>query len=352
MGEKIGSLIIDIAGTSLTKEDIDLLRHPIVGGIIFFARNYKTRQQLIELCSAIRKVRNKPLLIMVDQEGGRVQRFQGEFTRIPHMAVFGQLYDKDKQLALRLARECAWLLASELLVVGVDLSLTPVLDLQNAVNKAIGDRAFHHDPNVVIHLAEAFMDGLHQAGMSATAKHFPGHGAVDVDSHEALPSDGRMLDEVLNTDMIPFAAMIKAGIDNIMAAHIVYPQIDKFPVSFSKRWLKDILRQQLNFKGIIISDDLNMKGADISTNYADRVQLAREAGCDITLLCNNRGGVIKTLDQLNPEHHQIEKSKWQSLVGDMSRLNMDLQSQTRWQQIHNQINQLGNKTTHERITGS
>lgn len=352
MGEKIGSLIIDIAGTALSSEDIDLLRHPMVGGIIFFTRNYKSRQQLFELCQAIRHVRLKPLLIMVDQEGGRVQRFQEEFTRIPSMAVFGHLYDQDRQPALRLTRECAWLLASELLSVGIDLSFTPVLDLHNAVNKAIGDRAFHRDPNAVIHLAEAFIEGLHQAGMSSTAKHFPGHGAVDVDSHEALPIDNRSFEEVLNTDMVPFAAMVKAGINNMMAAHIVYPQIDKYPVSFSRRWLKDILRQQLNFKGIIFSDDLNMKGADLSTNYADRVQLAHEAGCDITLLCNNRRGVIETLDNLKIEDHQIEKSKWQTLVGDVSRLNTDLQSQTRWQRIHQQLNQLGTQSTHERITGS
>lgn len=347
MSDKIGCFIIDIAGTELTPEDIELLRHPLVGGIIFFARNYQNRAQLSNLCSSIRKVRQSKLLIMVDQEGGRVQRFQSEFTRIPPMATFGQLYDENHDIASELTHECGWLMAAEMLSVGIDLSLAPVLDIYNADNKAIGNRAFHKNTKIISQLAAAFISGMHEAGMAATGKHFPGHGSVNVDSHIATPIDKRTLNEIENKDLIPFAAMIKSGIDAIMAAHIVYPEVDKLPVGFSRIWLKDILRQKLQFNGIIFSDDLNMEGANVSVNYADRVQLARDAGCDFVMLCNNRKAVIEVIDNLIPQGHFIAKEQWGRLAGNF-KPSATLSNDPRWQSISKRLQTLGNEIIHEK----
>lgn len=351
MLDKIGSFIIDIASTDLNSTDKELLAHPLVGGIILFARNYKSRHQLIELCAAIRRVRKSKLLIMVDQEGGRVQRFITDFTRLPAMAKLGDYYNEHRQAACQLTKDVAWLMATELLNAGVDLTLAPVLDLYTDKNKAIGDRAFHTDHRVVIQLATAFIEGMHEAGMASTGKHFPGHGSVTLDSHVSMPVDERSLDEIENSDMIPFAGMIKAGITNIMASHIVYPKVDNLPVGFSKKWLKEILRHQLGFKGIIVSDDLNMEGANISANYTDRVQAARDAGCDFVLLCNNRAGVIKVIDELPYEKHLVDKSKWSSLSGNIKQTNEHFQNK-RWQLINKHLQTIGNLNSYERTVGT
>lgn len=352
MLDKIGCFIIDIASTDLDSSDKELLAHPLVGGIILFARNYKSRQQLIELCTAIRKVRKTKLLIMVDQEGGRVQRFITDFTRIPAMAKIGEYYNQDRQAACQLAKEVAWLMATELLAAGVDLSFAPVLDLYTNNNKAIGDRAFHADPKVVIQLATAYIEGMHEAGMASTGKHFPGHGSVTLDSHVAMPIDHRTYNEIANSDMVPFAAMIKAGITSIMASHIIYPEVDALPVGFSKRWLKDILRHQLDFKGVIVSDDLNMEGANISTNYTDRVQAARDAGCDFVLLCNNRAGVIKVIDELAYEKHLVDKPIWSALAGNLDQTNVNFVEAKRWQTVTKHLQMIGNSNSYERTVGS
>jgi beta-N-acetylhexosaminidase len=233
--------------------------------------------------------------------------------------MFGNQYIDNPTMALMQAKEGGARMAAELLAAGIDLSLAPVLDVNKGLNSVIGNRAFHTDPTVVALLARAFMQGMQEAGMAATGKHFPGHGSVTLDSHVALPVDERSLEEVAAHDLIPFAQLIRDGMPAMMAAHIVFPQIDSVPVGFSRIWLHDILRQRLNFTGVIFSDDMNMEGANISTNYADRVLAAREAGCDFVLLCNQRDGVIASLDHVPHTSHQVPYDKWRRLQGDFSR---------------------------------
>ncbi len=334
MTQSLGALVIDIEGKALSEEDKEILVHPLVGGVVLFSRNYESRQQLTDLCSRIRSVRDSSLLIMVDQEGGRVQRFIQDFTRLPAMASLGQLYDEDVARALLLAENVGWLMAEELLSAGVDLSLAPVLDLNKQMSDVIGTRAFHADHQAVVQLATAYIKGMHQAGMASTGKHFPGHGAVLVDSHWGVPIDNRTLSEIRQDDMIPFIQLIQAGITAIMPAHIIFPEVDENPVGFSSVWLQTILRKQLNFSGVIVSDDLHMEGANISENYADRVQAARMAGCDFTLLCNNRSGVIQVLDHLSERHHRVSEEKWRLLRGDFSSIEPSYQTNKRWQETH------------------
>lgn len=338
MTEKIGSLIIDVTGKAVTQEDRDILNHPLVGGVILFATNYESRAQITDLCRQIREASNKPLIIMVDQEGGRVQRFIHEFTRLPYMSLFGELYDENPALACQLAKECGWLMATELLTVGVNISLAPVLDLNKGLSSVIGKRAFHASPQHVITLATAFMLGMREAGMPATGKHFPGHGSVQLDSHIANPVDERTFDEILQDDMQPFIGLIKAGMSAVMAAHIVFPKVDAMPVGFSLYWLKNVLRDTLGFTGVVLSDDLNMQGANISANYADRVLAAREAGCDFVLLCNNRKGVIEVLDTLPHAAHQLGKEKWSLLQARQS--DIHYRENPRWQNIMHKLNEL------------
>lgn len=334
MTDEIGALIISVEDKELTREERELLAHPLVGGVILFARNYDTREQLKHLCQSIRSARKTPSLIMVDQEGGRVQRFIHEFTRLPYMATFGKIHDENPDKAHRLAKDCAWLMAVELLSVGVDLSLAPVLDLNKGMNSVIGNRAFHSHPDIVIRLANAFIQGMHEAGMASTGKHFPGHGSVTLDSHIAMPIDERPMNEIACDDMVAFAGMINAGISALMAAHIIFPKVDKHPVGFSRVWLQEILRTRLAFSGAILSDDLNMEGANISSNYADRVEVAREAGCDFALLCNNHRGVIQVLDNLSPTSHIVTKEKWHPLRGNFSRTEVSYKENIRWQEMH------------------
>jgi beta-N-acetylhexosaminidase len=332
MTSPIGALIIDLQGKELTAEERELLAHPSVGGVILFTRNYESRAQLKNLTKTIRQSRSKPSLILVDQEGGRVQRFIAEFTRLPSMAYFGETYDTDPDSALQLAKDCGWLMALELLNVGVDLSLAPVLDLNKGISSVIGKRAFHANPSHVITLAESFMSGMHESGMAATGKHFPGHGSVVLDSHVAMPVDERSLTEIEREDLIPFSGLMQRGMKAIMAAHIIFPKIDNLAVGYSKIWLQTVLRKQLGFKGVIFSDDLSMEGANISKQYADRVQAARDAGCDFTLLCNNRAGTIQALDQLDPSAHQVSQAKWSALQGDFSRVDDLYQQNPRWRE--------------------
>lgn len=331
MADKIGCFIIDLEGKELTAEERDLLAHPLVGGLIFFARNFESREQMIKLCSEVRAVRKNPCLLMVDQEGGRVQRFTNGLTRLPRMAEFGKIYTDSPEKASMLARDCGWLMATEILSLGIDLSLAPVLDLGKGLNTAIGDRAFHADPQIVSVLAAAFIQGMRDADMAATGKHFPGHGSVSVDSHLAMPVDDRDIATVTREDMLPFARLIKSGIPAIMAAHIVFPGVDSMPVGFSHYWLQTILRQQLGFSGTILSDDLNMEGAGMAGDYAGRVLAAREAGCDFALLCNNRRGVIQVLDRLPADAHQISRDKWTPLQGHFPSRSVHYQDNQRWQ---------------------
>src|SRR3990167_3945620 len=334
MTDNMGSLIIDLKATELLPEERDMLAHPLVGGVILFSRNYESRQQLKCLCQAIRSAHSAPLLITVDQEGGRVQRFLNEFTKLPPMAIFGKLYEKHPDQACHLTRHCGWLMAMELLSVGIDLSLAPVLDLQ--INKrVIGNRAFHAHPQVVIHLATALIEGMNEAGMAAIGKHFPGHGSVIWDSHVILPHDERALNELEQQDMLPFKHAIQNHIAAIMPAHIVFSNVDLLPVTYSHYWLQDILRNKLGFTGIILSDDLNMEGANILHHYEDRVIAAREAGCDFTLLCNNHPGILQVLDKVPNKLFFVKNNTWNRLQSQP--ITESIETNFRWQEANKML---------------
>jgi len=345
MANTLGALIIDLESKTLSQEEQELLAHPLVGGVILFTRNYDSRAQLQTLCQHIRACRKQPLLIMVDQEGGRVQRFIPEFTRLPAMRTFGQMYDDQPHEACTQARQTGWLMAAELLSVGIDLSFAPVLDVDKGLSSVIGDRAFHTAPQAIIRLAGAFIQGMAEAGMAATGKHFPGHGSVSLDSHVAVPVDPRTLNEIEQGDLIPFAALIASGLKAIMAAHIIFPAVDERPVSFSRQWLQVILREQLRFSGVIFSDDLNMEGANISANYADRVAAAREAGCDFVLLCNQRKGVIQVLNELSAALCQVNEPKWRGVLArHFSYAQESIKENQRWQDARRFLLSLAQKT--------
>jgi len=289
--------MMDVAGTSLTGEDRDMLRHPLVGGVILFTRNFESVEQLEWLVREIRALRSPALLVAVDQEGGRVQRFRKDFTVLPAMRLLGHRYDMDPVSAKAFARQCGWMMASEVLAAGIDLSFAPVVDLDYGANSVIGDRAFHRRPDVVADLAIAFMHGMRDAGMAATAKHFPGHGAVVADSHVAMPMDRRRRAD-LSDDLDPYRRLIDNGLPAVMMAHVVYPEMDSVPASFSKRWIEQELRGELRFNGAIFSDDLNMEGASVIGDIPARVRASLAAGCTMTPVCNNRAGVAATLDKM------------------------------------------------------
>ncbi|WP_420426876.1 beta-N-acetylhexosaminidase [Algiphilus sp.] len=287
----LGPLMIDIEGPALSEEDRDLLLHPQVGGVILFTRNYRDPDQLRALTETIRSLRTPRLLIAVDHEGGRVQRFRDGFTALPPMAEYGAQAEQSPGAALAAVREHAFTIARELVDYGIDLPFAPVLDCDLGLSAVIGDRALAADPDTVIALASAFCDGLAEGGMASTGKHFPGHGGVQVDSHEALPSDHRDLAQLRAACLSPFAGMVKRGLDSVMTAHIHYPAVDAQPATFSRYWLQDILRGELGFEGIIISDDLVMGGAAAFGGTAERVAAAQAAGCELILLCNDRAAV-------------------------------------------------------------
>ncbi|HYM35172.1 MAG TPA: beta-N-acetylhexosaminidase, partial [Steroidobacteraceae bacterium] len=279
--------MIDVAGTSLTGEDRDMLRHPLVGGVILFTRNFENVQQLESLVRDIRAIRAPSLLVAVDHEGGRVQRFRQDFTVLPPMRMVGHRYDLDTIAGRTLAKQCGWLMAAELLAVGIDISFAPVVDLDYGANSAIGDRAFHRRSHAVADLTIAFMHGMRDAGMAATAKHFPGHGAVAADSHLVLPVDRRERSE-MGEDLFPYHRLIDNGLPAVMMAHVVYEAVDSLPASFSRYWIEQELRGELVFNGVVFSDDLNMQGASVIGDFPARVKAALAAGCTMTPVCNNR----------------------------------------------------------------
>ncbi|MDF1629731.1 MAG: beta-N-acetylhexosaminidase [Alcanivoracaceae bacterium] len=289
-------LMLDVAGQSLTDEDRELLRHPGTGALILFSRNYANPAQLSALVTEIR-AETPDILIAVDQEGGRVQRFRENFSRIPPMRCLGALYDRDVDAALAASRELGLLMAAELIPYGVDISFAPVLDLDFGASSVIGDRSFHADADAVVALVAAFIDGMAAAGMAATGKHFPGHGFVQGDSHLELPVDHRTLDEIRAQDMVPFIKLADR-LAGMMLAHIVYAQVDAQPAGFSRFWLQNILRDELGYRGLIFSDDLSMEGAAAAGSYAQRAAVALDAGCDMVLVCNNRAGAIDVLRYL------------------------------------------------------
>lgn len=290
-----GRVIADIAGLGLEPAERALLEHPQVGGVILFARNYASPAQLTALTAEIRAIRSPSLLIAVDHEGGRVQRFREGFTAIPPMRALGRLWDGDQDRALVAARQCGLVLASELRARGVDLSFTPVLDLDHGPSGVIGDRALHRDPEAVAALAAALQRGLAEGGMAACGKHFPGHGHVAADSHVDIPVDERSLSEIEADDLIPFRRLIAAGLAAVMPAHVIYPKVDSRPAGFSPVWLS-YLRGACRFEGLVFSDDLSMEAASAAGGVVQRGLAAIEAGCDMVLLCNDPRSARELID--------------------------------------------------------
>lgn len=277
-------LLIGLAGAALAPAEREWLQHPAVAGVILFARNFAARAQVAALIEAVREAAPRPLLLAVDQEGGPVQRFRDGFTRLPALARIGDTWDRDPRAAVALAEEHAWLMASEMRAVGIDLSFAPVADLRLG-NRAIGERAFHADPAVVSALVCAYIRGMHLAGMAATIKHFPGHGSFVEDTHFEDAIDRRTLDEILERDLLPFRDAIDAGADAVMMAHVTVPAVDPVPAGYSRRWIGDILRGELGFGGIVMGDDISMAAAAPAGAIAARVDAHVAAGCDLVLAC-------------------------------------------------------------------
>lgn len=327
----LGPIMLDLAGTTLDADDRELLRHPAVGGVILFTRNFDSPEQLTQLSGAIHALREPHLLIGVDQEGGRVQRFRQGFTRLPPPGRLGQLYTTDPVRARQACTAIAWLMAAELRCAGVDFSFAPVLDLDRGMNTVIGDRAFGVQVQTICDLATAWTEGVRQAGMAAVAKHFPGHGGVAADSHIELPSDTRRLVDLEMEDLVPFRRLIDQGLEAIMPAHVVYPAIDSRPAGFSPFWLRDILRERLGFQGVIFSDDLNMGAADSAGDYPQRARAAAAAGCDMLLICNNRPAAIQIVDTFAQHRDPAANLRLLRMHGRGRHDRLSLHAQPEWQ---------------------
>lgn len=329
--------MLDIEGLSLTPADRTLLTEPAVGGVILFSRNYASPSQLADLVSSTRAIRTPPLLIAVDQEGGRVQRFREGFSHIPAMRRLGQQYDNDPDDALALARTAGWLIASELRASGIDLSFTPCVDLDWGVSEIIGDRAFHRNPDAVGDLSAAFCRGLKSAGMAAIAKHFPGHGAVVADSHERLPVDRREYGDVLD-DMRPYEKLISNRLlAGVMLAHVVYQETDPMPAGFSGYWIKTQLRSQLGFDGAVFCDDLSMKATAGYGSMPKRAGLALDAGCDMVLICNDRPAARATVAALRDYSNPLSLVRLARLHGTGTQLRESLLASDEWQSASERI---------------
>ncbi|WP_156189506.1 beta-N-acetylhexosaminidase [Acinetobacter indicus] len=331
----IGALMLDIAGTALTQEDIQLLQAPQVGGVILFGRNIESPRQVRALTDHMRQVR-PDILIAVDQEGGRVQRLKQGFTLLPAMGRFGELYQQQPERAVELAEQCGWLMATEVLAVGIDFSFAPVLDL-NDISDVIGDRSFARNMDDIIVLARAFLSGMQRAGMATTGKHFPGHGSVKADSHVAAAIDSRSYAEIQQKDMQSFI-QLQAQLDALMPAHVIYDQVDPNPAGFSPYWIQTVLRQQLNFDGVLFSDDLSMQAACVAGGADARIQAALNAGCDMGLVCNDRAAACLALEGIQdlplPNQTRLARMRGQIpeiQIGDVLELGPE------WQAVRDRI---------------
>lgn len=331
----IGALMLDIAGTTLNEEDIQLLQQAQVGGVILFARNIESAQQVRQLTDHMRAVR-PDLLIAVDQEGGRVQRLKQGFTLLPAMGRFGELYQTEPKRAIQLAEDCGWLMATEVLAVGIDFSFAPVLDI-NAISDVIGDRAFAKQISDIIPLAQAFLTGMQRAGMATTGKHFPGHGSVKADSHIAAAIDSRSLAEIEANDMQSFV-QLQTHLDALMPAHVIYEHVDPNPAGFSEFWLQRILREKLQFDGVLFSDDLSMQAACVAGGADARIQAALQAGCDMGLVCNDRAAAICALEAIAqlplPNQQRLERMRGKIPAICIAE---SLQLGEEWQQVRERI---------------
>ncbi len=327
----LGPIMLDLDSIEMSPEEYEILQNPLVGGVILFTRNFSSVEQITQLISKIHQIREPRLLIAVDHEGGRVQRFRDGFTSLPAVGHFGEIYKTNPKRAHFLSETAGWMMAAELRAIGVDFSFAPVLDIDYGVSDVIGDRAFHQDGQIITELAHAYTIGMHEAGMAATGKHFPGHGAVKADSHIDIPVDDREYNEIYAKDILPFKKMIHHGMAAVMPAHVIYPKVDTLPAGFSEIWLKDILRKRLAFQGVIFSDDLDMKGASvIGEKYIDRAEKALSAGCDMALVCNNRDGALNVLDNLSGHNDPVSHLRLARMHGKNETTMVALHRTTKW----------------------
>jgi beta-N-acetylhexosaminidase len=330
----LGPVMLDIEGLALSPADRDILREPAVGGVILFTRNFESVEQVTDLVSEIRALRAPPLLIAVDHEGGRVQRFREGFTLMPPMRHIGREYDQDRESGLKVARQAGWLIASELRASGIDLCFAPCVDLDWGISEIIGNRSFHKKPDAVSELGEAFARGLRSAGMAAVAKHFPGHGAVVADSHLRLPVDRREYGSILD-DMRPYERMMNTGVvAGVMLAHIVYQEIDSMPAGFSEYWIQRELRSRLGFGGAVFCDDLSMKATASYGSMPERARRSLEAGCDMILVCNDRDAAHQAVNELNDYSNPLSLVRLARLHGTGHLLRESLLASDEWQEAN------------------
>ncbi len=324
--------MLDVAGLTLTPHEKDIINHPNTGAVILFARNYSDPEQITRLIAEIRVARNGRILIAVDQEGGRVQRFQNGFTRLPPACCYAD--------APELAETAGWLMAAELLAVGVDFSFAPVLDVDCGISQVIGNRSFSTECERATALASQFRKGMNAAGMAATGKHFPGHGGVAADSHLALPVDERDLATLRVKDLLPFKALIEEGLEAIMPAHVIYKAIDPNPAGFSSFWIQQVLRKELGFNGVVFSDDLSMEGAAVAGGYPERARLAQDAGCDMLLVCNNPVAAEAVLESLPVKNNPLREQRLAIMRGKPAMDRETLMRSAKWQESSNLITEL------------